>query len=290
MDVPFILTQRAKLAVAISVLLNAAAMSVEIEAELQFGRSSVLGLAMYGVQCFFLIVFIVELILNVRCHGFSFFYRRKGPALSSDCLEALREIGYKIHFQGIFDCCVVLAATVDLCIMRPVGFAGSSFAAGDAFSAFRVLQLFRLARIFQLLRLSHELSSLAFNLAMSLRAVFWVFLLLFTLIYIGALFCASELGTLENEAMKKVFGNIWLSIFSHFKLMTLEQWVDICNAAMEVNPLWAIYFLCFIILTNLTLVNLVTGLIITGVVEHAREDNWTWQERLVEDSAFHSGH
>lgn len=61
LDVPFILTQRAKplgsftflcrprLAVAISVLLNAAAMSVEIEAELQFGSSSVLGLAMYGV-------------------------------------------------------------------------------------------------------------------------------------------------------------------------------------------------------------------------------------------------
>ena len=54
----------------------------------------------------------------------------------------------------------------------------------------------------------------------------------------------------------------------------------------EVNPVWAVYFLCFIILTNLTLVNLVTGLIITGVVEHAREDNWTWQQRLVEEAPF----
>ena len=52
------------------------------------------------------------------------------------------------------------------------------------------------------------------------------------------------------------------------------------------NPVWAVYFLCFIILTNLTLVNLVTGLIITGVVEHAREDNWTWQQRLVEEAPF----
>ena len=32
--------------------------------------------------------------------------------------------------------------------------------------------------------------------------------------------------------------------------------------------------------------NLVTGLIITGVVEHAREDNWTWQQRLVEEAPF----
>lgn len=288
LEVPFILTERAKLAVAISVLLNAAAMSVEVEAELQFGRSSVLGLAMYGVQCFFLIVFIVELILNIRCHGLSFFYRRGGPAMSANCIEALHELGYKIHFQGIFDFFVVLAALVDLCIMRPINLVGGAdgSTASDAFSAFRVLQLFRLARIFQLLRLSHELSSLAFNLAMSLRAVFWVFLLLFTLIYIGALFCASELGTSQNDEMRRIFGNIWVSIFSHFKLMTLEQWVDICNAAMEVNPLWAVYFLCFIILTNLTLVNLVTGLIITGVVEHAREDNWTWQERLVEETPF----
>ena len=52
------------------------------------------------------------------------------------------------------------------------------------------------------------------------------------------------------------------------------------------NPVWAVYFLFFIILTNLTLVNLVTGLIITGVVEHAREDNWTWQQRLVEEAPF----
>ena len=67
----------------------------------------------------------------------------------------------------------------------------------------------------------------------SLKAVFWVFLLLFTLIYIGALFCASELGS--NQKLKGVFGNIWISIFSHFKLMTLEQWVDICSLAMEVG-------------------------------------------------------
>ena len=28
-------------------------------------------------------------------------------------------------------------------------------------------------------------------------------------------------------------GSLEVSIFSHFKLMTLEQWVDICNWAME---------------------------------------------------------
>ncbi len=71
------------------------------------------------------------------------------------------------------------------------------------------------------------------SMSRSLKAVFWVFLLLFTLIYIGALFCASELGS--NQKLKGVFGNIWISIFSHFKLMTLEQWVDICSLAMEVG-------------------------------------------------------
>eukprot|EP00913_Durusdinium_trenchii_P035665 g33373.t1 len=117
-------------------------MSVEVEAELQFGRSSVLGLAMYGVQCFFLIVFIVELILNIRCHGLSFFYRRGGPAMSANCIEALHELGYKIHFQGIFDFFVVLAALVDLCIMRPINLVGGAdgSTASDAFSAFRVLE------------------------------------------------------------------------------------------------------------------------------------------------------
>lgn len=287
LEVPFILTERAKLAIGIAVLLNAAAMTVEVEAELQLGRSSVLGLTMYGFQIFFLLVFIVELFLNIRCHGLSFFYRRGGHVTFNSVSEVVNEVGYKIQFQGVFDFFVVLAALVDLCIMRPMDFMANSRAAANssaAFSAFRVLQLFRLARIFQLLRLSHELSSLAFNLAMSLKAVFWVFLLLFTLIYIGALFCASELG--HDQKLKGVFGNIWISIFSHFKLMTLEQWVDICNLAMEVNPVWAVYFLFFIILTNLTLVNLVTGLIITGVVEHAREDNWTWQQRLVEEAPF----
>jgi len=76
---------------------------------------------------------------------------------------------FRMFSRGVFDFFVVLAALVDLCIMRPMDFMANSRAAANgsaAFSAFRVLQLFRLARIFQLLRLSHELSSLAFNLAM----------------------------------------------------------------------------------------------------------------------------
>ena len=195
---------------------------------------------------------------------------------------------HKLQIQGLFDLFVVLSSVVDLCIMRPMDLISEMSArkTAQAFSVFRILQLFRLARIFQLLRLSHELSLLAFNLAMSLKAVFWVFLLLFTLIYIGALFCASELGSSGNAQLRSLFGNLWASIFSHFKLMTLEQWVDVCNLAMEESPLWAVYFLCFIILTNLTLVNLVTGLIITGVVEHAKEEDWTWLEQLVEEIPF----
>lgn len=68
--------------------------------------------------------------------------------MSANCIEALHELGYKIHFQGIFDFFVVLAALVDLCIMRPINLVGGAdgSTASDAFSAFRVLQLFRLAR------------------------------------------------------------------------------------------------------------------------------------------------
>ena len=41
------------------------------------------------------------------------------------------------------------------------------------------------------------------------------------------------LASAQSFHLQGVFGNIWISIFSHFKLMTLEQWVDICNLAME---------------------------------------------------------
>mmetsp|Transcript_43356 Transcript_43356/g.101173 ORF Transcript_43356/g.101173 Transcript_43356/m.101173 type:complete len:610 (-) Transcript_43356:35-1864(-) len=289
---PWILTERAKLAIGVAVLLNAAAMSVEVEAELRFGRTSMLGLSMYIVQLVFLLLFIVELLLNIRCWGLGFFFKHGAyaPTKGSSwrCASLVRAFAYKLQIQGIFDFFVVLTSVVDLCIMRPMDLISEMSArkTAQAFSVFRILQLFRLARIFQLLRLSHELSLLAFNLAMSLKAVFWVFLLLFTLIYIGALFCASELGHSDNVQLRSLFGNLWASIFSHFKLMTLEQWVDVCNLAMEENPVWAVYFLCFIILTNLTLVNLVTGLIITGVVEHAKEEDWTWLEQLVEEVPF----
>lgn len=289
---PWILTERAKLAIGLAVLLNAAAMSVEVEAELRFGRTSMLGLSMYIVQLVFLLLFILELLLNIRCWGLGFFFKHGAyaPTKGSSwrCARLVRAFAYKLQIQGIFDFFVVLTSVVDLCIMRPMDLISEMSArkTAQAFSVFRILQLFRLARIFQLLRLSHELSLLAFNLAMSLKAVFWVFLLLFTLIYIGALFCASELGHSDNAQLRSLFGNLWASIFSHFKLMTLEQWVDVCNLAMEENPVWAVYFLCFIILTNLTLVNLVTGLIITGVVEHAKEEDWTWLEQLVEEVPF----
>mmetsp|Transcript_26648 Transcript_26648/g.48847 ORF Transcript_26648/g.48847 Transcript_26648/m.48847 type:complete len:662 (+) Transcript_26648:59-2044(+) len=269
-NAPWVNTLWADVFFGVVIVVNAVVLAVDVELWLNFEEDSgAWRFALYVVQALCTVVFVVELILRLRANGCRAHFRYRG---------------------NIFDALVVFISILDLWILTPLRFLQDGENARGpwkAASAFRVLQLLRLLRVVRLLRVSRELSLLVLGLVMSVRSVFWVFLLLFLFMYTGALFCMTTLGASDHPELQHSFGSVGDSLYTHFKLITLEAWPEINRQAMEVSWLWGFYFVAFIMIMNLALVNLVTGVIMEGVMSiAAQEGRWHGDMYGIEAARF----
>lgn len=244
-NLPWIKSTQADMVFGIIIALNAVMLGVDIDVDLRFGGFTGPGaIVMYVLKNIFTILFIVELGLRIKADGLRY------------CITPI----------GVFDTTIVSISVIDLWIFQGGGMEGMS--------GMRAFRLFRLARVVRVLTVSKELSLLISGLASSISAVAWAFLLLFVMMYLGALFCALMIGNSENEEVAGFFGSVFLCMLTHFKLATLEGWPDISDAAMQESPVWGVYFILFILLTNMSLMNLVTGVICEKVMEKAQRDKF----------------
>merc|ERR1719420_345918 len=94
------------------------------------------------------------------------------------------------------------------------------------------------------------------------------------ILYTGACVCVICIGNSmvgSDEEVNKYFGTLSRAIYSHFCMVTLENWPNIANAAMQQNGLWAFYFVFMIALTNVALVNLMVGCIVERIIRLSAE-------------------
>lgn len=266
--VPWIYTMQADVFFGSVIAVNALAIGVDIDAQLRHGGpvswQSPLGMSLFAVQVLCVLVFLIEVVLRFCAEGCHDFFDQP---------------------SNLFDLFVVLVSITDLAVLTPMTQVASSSQEFEVFTVLRILQLLRLVRIIGLLTISRELTMLVMGLVMSLKAMFWVFLLLLVFMYIGALYCCGELGIgrAEDDPLRIYFGSIGSSLYSHFKVITLEAWPDMNDWAMEESFLWAFYFVAFIVLTHLALVNLMTGIIMEGVIENAQtkqKENYYHREAI----------
>jgi hypothetical protein len=68
------------------------------------------------------------------------------------------------------------------------------------------------------------------------------------------------------------FGNVLKSMFTLFTVMTLEGWPDVARVCMKKEPALSLFFVIFIMTVNITLLNLVTGIIVENVLTISRQD------------------
>ncbi len=151
-----------------------------------------------------------------------------------------------------------------------------------------VLRLFRLLRVFRLISVIPKLQLLVTALLRSLPSMFYVCLLLLLLFYVYAV-----IGVMMFSGNDPVhFGNLWTSFLSLFRIVTLEDWTDIMYiqmygsdiyagynqsiVGMEVTPkamplLGAAYFVSFVTIGTMIMLNLVIGVIINGMDEAQKE-------------------
>jgi voltage-gated sodium channel len=99
--------------------------------------------------------------------------------------------------------------------------------------------------------------------------------LVFILFYV----CAVITTKLFSQSFPELFGDLGLSLFTLFQIMTLEGWSgDIARPIMKVYPYAWIFFVVFILTATFTVLNLFIAVIVNSLNsihsdEHAAEGN-----------------
>lgn len=157
---------------------------------------------------------------------------------------------------------------------------------GGSYAA--VLRLFRLLRVIRLVTVIPRLQILVGAMLKSLPSMFYVTVLLALLFYIYAV--VGVMLFRDNDPIH--FGDLWTSMLSLFRVVTLEDWTDVmyiqmygsnayegynqATVGMTIIPkaqplLGAAYFVSFVLIGTMVMLNLVIGVIINGMDEAQKE-------------------
>jgi len=131
--------------------------------------------------------------------------------------------------------------------------------------------LARLVRIFRLLRLVTfipEFRALIESFLKAIPRVGYVLMFMFVEFYIFA-----AIGSiLFAEISPMHWGNIGLAMLTLFQTATLEGWPDLMYQSLEFNSYSWIFFVVFIIVNSLILMNMIVGVIIDVIVKENDKD------------------
>lgn len=143
-----------------------------------------------------------------------------------------------------------------------------------------ILRALRILRVLRLLSQVPKLRAIIESLMRALPGMGWTALLLVLVFYIFAV-----MGTmLFSEQFPEYWGNLGLSLFSLFQIMTLESWSSgVARPMMEVYPLIWIYFVPFILISSFMVLNLFIAIIVTATQSiHYDEEAEQHQDLLKE--------
>lgn len=135
---------------------------------------------------------------------------------------------------------------------------------GGAYAS--VFRLIRIIRIFRLVTALPRLQILVGALLKSIPSMGWISLLLLIAMYVFAVLGSFLFGANDPEH----FGNLGIALLTLFQIITLEGWVDIMNAqGGGIVPI--IYFISFILIGTMIILNLFIGVVINGFDEVKKE-------------------
>lgn len=134
-----------------------------------------------------------------------------------------------------------------------------------------VLRLVRVLRVLRLVSALPRLQILVGALLKSIPSMGYVAVLLILHFYIYAVIGVSLLGKGDPEH----FGSLGRAMLTLFQIVTLEGWADIMRGQFEAGVVarWPVvaYFITFILLGTMIILNLLIGVIMNGMQEAATE-------------------
>jgi voltage-gated sodium channel len=177
---------------------------------------------------------------------------------------ALKLFAYRLGFfrngWNIFDLAIVSAALIP---------------AGEQFSVLRALRILRALRLISVVPSMRKVIVGLFKAIPSIGTVIVMLVLLF---YISAVMATKLFG----QAFPEWFGNLGLSLYSLFQIMTLESWsMGIVRPVMEVYPYAWAFFVPFILLTSFIVLNLFIGVIVNAMAEATEDEAHSEREMIL---------
>lgn len=125
-----------------------------------------------------------------------------------------------------------------------------------------VIRAFRIFRILKALAEFPELQILVSAMLKAIPSMSWALVLLFIIFYIFGVFGC----TLFGSDFPTLFGSVGGSMFTLFQVMTFESWsTAVARPIMQMYPYAWIFFLVFILLTSITLLNVMVGIVVESV-------------------------
>ena len=122
-------------------------------------------------------------------------------------------------------------------------------------------RLARLLRVLRVVTVVPQLRVIVSTLIRSLPGLGHVMLLLFCIFYVYAIVGVH----LFRDHDPTHWRSLGIALLSLFRVMTLEDWTDIMYVAMEVHPMAWLFFVSFVMLAAVIMINLVIAVVINNL-------------------------
>ena len=136
---------------------------------------------------------------------------------------------------------------------------------------FAVLRSLRVLRVLRLISKIPSIRKVVGALLGALPGMASVFALVMILFYVNAVIATKLFG----QDFPELFGNLGMSFFTLFQVMTLEAWAGgVARPIMEVYPYAWIFFILFILTATFTVLNLFVAVIVNSLnAIHGQEES-----------------
>jgi len=252
-------TQRFDAAVGVIIVVNSLCMGLETTFELENRDVTVFKV----FEHVFLFVYVAELGLRFFAHGWR-------------CLKSP---------WVLFDFLLVFMGVVSNYIIGPIinSMGEGSESLHDSMGGLlvmRMLRLFRLARAVRLLVQFKTLWMLIRGLMGSAGTITYTFGLILLILYIASCM-AMELITKKmidsdkteiQELVVDSFPNIPIAMLTLLRFVSMDGIADIYHPLILEDPVLLFFFLPFILIVSISLVNLVTAVIVESAIEQGKQD------------------
>jgi len=254
-------------AIGVVIILNAATIGVEISMNSE--EKDVPGI----VKTFdfsFLVVYILELVLRLTAFGCRAF---QSHWVKFDAFLVI---------SGIFD-----IISEELLVNRELAEDNLILTLLGNMMVVRMFRLVRLARLVKLMVKFRVLFLLIQGLIESLYTIIWTFVVVAILLYIFACLGMELLRPDDNmpedynESVRNNFGNLQNAFLTLLMGLTLDSLGSIYRPIIIAKPFMFLYFIAFILIVSISLMNLVTALMVESAIQQAENDKELQKEQEV---------